>query len=83
MIWTIVSYVIAYTIGVVVGLKGNKTETILCPYRHRWQLEGWAKDHYPETPPSYFSKRDKTYLISLWYTRPGQDCLPIKSYNKE
>ena len=77
--------VIFYTLGIVIGLKSTTTRTILCPYNNRQELVNWAQNNYPNTPPSFFEKRNKTYLISLWYTQPDLNSpeLPKKIYNKE
>ena len=72
-----------FGIGTVAGVKADKYRTMFCPYNHRWQLEAWAVSYYKDTPKSFFEKRNKTYLISLWYVRPPQGSLPLKVYNKE
>ena len=81
----IITAIIAYTIGIVMGLRSTTTRTTLCPYDHRDELVKWAQDNYPNTPPSFFDKRNKTYLISLWFTRPDLNSpeLPKRIYNKE
>ena len=81
----IITAIITYILGYVVGLTSNTTRTILCPYNNRQELVNWAQNNYPNTPPSFFEKRNKTYLISLWYTQPDLNSpeLPKKIYNKE
>ena len=74
---------LCFGIGTVAGIKADKYRTMFCPYSERWQLEAWATSYYKDTPKSFFAKRNKTYLISLWYVRPKQSQLPTKVYNKE
>ena len=74
---------LCFGIGTVAGIKADKYRTMFCPYNNRWQLKAWATSHYPDTPQSYFEKKNKTYLISLWYVRPPKGTLPTKVYNKE
>ena len=75
-----ISIVAALAIGIEIG-KGAK-QYGMCPYSDRYSLESWCRSQYPDTPPSFFAKRNKTYLISLWHTRPRPEYLPIKIYTK-
>ena len=84
MLWIILLLILAHTVGYAFALKreGNKVQTSYCPYQRRHLLVEWAQSYYPHITPSYFTKQNKTHLISLWYLRPELDS-PLKIYNKE
>lgn len=81
--WICISFIVGLCLGIysVRQVFGHQYG-ILCPLRQHWQLVEWAQKRYPNIVPSWFQKQNKTYLISLWYTRPNLDW-PLKKYKKE
>ena len=84
MLWIILLLVAADTVGLTLTLKQwyGDIRMDLCPHKSRKPLVKWAQRYYPHITPSYFDKTNKTYLISLWHTRPQLNS-PLKIYNKE
>ena len=82
MLWICIAFMIGLFIGCmsmmnVLGVHGDT----LCPLNKHWQLVQWAQGYYPNIVASWFQKQNKTYLISLWYTRPDLEW-PSKKYKK-